>query len=109
MELKSGSKHSMLATTGVITCTTERTSLITLLQDLEYVHGQLFERSVESGCGAVTCLPGALTILRMSAFRTLAKEYFADKAEQCDDLFDYGKVCTFTGHMRILARSSAVR
>ena len=58
---------------------------------MEYIHGQLFERSVESGCGSVTCLPGALTMLRFSAFRKMAKYYFADKAEQCDDLFDYGK------------------
>lgn len=81
----------MLAMTGIITSTTEKNSLITLLQDMEYIHGQLFERSVESGCGAVTCLPGALTMLRFSAFRKMAKYYFADKAEQCDDLFDYGK------------------
>ena len=81
----------MLAMTGVITSTTEKNSLITLLQDMEYIHGQLFERSVESGCGSVTCLPGALTMLRFSAFRKMAKYYFADKAEQCDDLFDYGK------------------
>ncbi|KAK5132501.1 hypothetical protein LTR08_008885 [Meristemomyces frigidus] len=91
MELKPGSKHNMLAMTGVITSTTEKHSLITVLQDMEYIHGQLFERSVESSCGAVTCLPGALTILRFSAFRRMAKYYFADKAEQCDDLFDYGK------------------
>jgi chitin synthase len=91
MELKPGSKKNMLAMTGVITSTTEKQSLITLLQDMEYVHGQLFERSVESGCGAVTCLPGALTILRFSGFRKMAKYYFAPKAEQCDDLFDYGK------------------
>ncbi|EAW07572.1 chitin synthase D [Aspergillus clavatus NRRL 1] len=91
MELKPGSKRSMLAMTGVITSTTEKTSLLTLLQDMEYVHGQLFERSMESTCGAVTCLPGALTILRFSAFRKMAKYYFADKAEQCEDLFDYGK------------------
>ena len=77
--------------TGVITSTTEKNTLITLLQDMEYIHGQLFERSVESGCGSVTCLPGALTMLRFSAFRKMAKFYFADKAEQCDDLFDYGK------------------
>lgn len=81
----------MLAMTGIITATTTKNSLITLLQDMEYIHGQLFERSVESGCGAVTCLPGALTMLRFSAFRKMAKYYFADKAEQCDDLFDYGK------------------
>ncbi|RAL11125.1 chitin synthase D [Aspergillus homomorphus CBS 101889] len=91
MELKPGSKHNMLAMTGIITSTTAKNSLITVLQDMEYVHGQLFERSVESGCGAVTCLPGALTMLRFSAFRKMAKYYFADKAEQCEDLFDYGK------------------
>ncbi|KAF3491937.1 chitin synthase D [Arthroderma uncinatum] len=91
MELKPGSKHNMLAMTGVITSTTQKTTLITLLQDMEYIHGQLFERSVESGCGAVTCLPGALTMLRFSAFRKMAKYYFADKAEQCADLFDFGK------------------
>jgi chitin synthase len=91
MELKPGSKHNMLAMTGIITSTTEKNSLLTILQDMEYIHGQLFERLVESGCGAVTCLPGALTILRFSAFRKMAKYYFADKAEQCDDLFDYGK------------------
>lgn len=91
MELKPGSKHNMLAMTGIITSTTEKNSLLTILQDMEYIHGQLFERSVESGCGAVTCLPGALTILRFSAFRKMAKYYFADKAEQCEDLFDFGK------------------
>ena len=92
MNLKPGSKHNMLAMTGVITSTTQKNSLITVLQDMEYIHGQLFERSVESGCGAVTCLPGALTILRFSAFRQMAKYYFAEKAEQCDDMFDYGKM-----------------
>ncbi|KAA8897432.1 chitin synthase-domain-containing protein [Sphaerosporella brunnea] len=91
MELKPGSKQNMLAMTGVITSTAKKQSLITLLQDMEYIHGQLFERSVESACGSVTCLPGALTILRFSAFRKMAKYYFADKAEQCEDLFDYGK------------------
>ncbi|KAK3318345.1 glycosyltransferase family 2 protein [Apodospora peruviana] len=91
MELSPGNKRDMLAMTGVITSTTRKHSLITLLQDMEYVHGQLFERTVESGCGAVTCLPGALTMLRFSAFRRMAKYYFADKAEQCEDLFDFAK------------------
>ena len=91
MELSPGNKRDMLAMTGVITSTTERHSLITLLQDMEYVHGQLFERTVESGCGAVTCLPGALTMLRFSAFRRMAKYYFADKETQVEDLFDYCK------------------
>ncbi|KIW41604.1 uncharacterized protein PV06_07147 [Exophiala oligosperma] len=91
MELRPGNKRNMLAMTGIITACTEKNSLLTILQDIEYLHGQLFERSVESGCGAVTCLPGALTILRFSAFRNMAKFYFSDKAEECDDLFDYAK------------------
>ena len=41
----------MLAMTGVITSTAKKQTLITLLQDMEYIHGQLFERSVESACG----------------------------------------------------------
>jgi len=91
MELKPGSKRNVLAMTGVITSTTVKHSWLTLLQDMEYIHGQLFERSVESACGAVTCLPGALTCLRFSAFRRVARYYFADKVEQCNDMFDYGK------------------
>ena len=91
MELSPGNSRDMLAMTGVITSTTRKHSIITLLQDMEYVHGQLFERTVESVCGSVTCLPGALTMLRFSAFRRMAKYYFADKAEQCDDLFDFAK------------------
>lgn len=77
MELKPRPRNSrMLAMTGVITATTEKNTLLTLLQDIEYIHGQLFERAVESGCGAVTCLPGALTILRFSAFRKLGASNF---------------------------------
>lgn len=91
MELSPGNSRDMLAMTGVITSTTRKHSIITLLQDMEYIHGQLFERTVESGCGSVSCLPGALTMLRFSAFRRMAKYYFADKAEQCDDLFDFAK------------------
>ncbi|POS79149.1 chitin synthase-6 [Diaporthe helianthi] len=91
MEFSPGNQRNMLAMTGVITSTTKKHSIITLLQDMEYIHGQLFERSVESGCGSVTCLPGALTMLRFSAFRRMAKYYFAGKAEQCEDLFDFAK------------------
>ncbi|KAF5638909.1 chitin synthase [Fusarium tjaetaba] len=91
MELSPGNSRDMLAMTGVITSTTKKHSIITLLQDMEYIHGQLFERTVESGCGSVTCLPGALTMLRFSAFRRMAKYYFVDKTEQCKDLFDFAK------------------
>lgn len=91
MQLKPRGKHNMLAMTGIITSRTDKNSFLTLMQDLEYLHGQLFERSVESGCGAVTCLPGALTLLRFSAFRNMARFYFSDRAETCEDLFDYAK------------------
>ena len=91
MQLGRSQDENVLAMTGVITSSTEKNSLITLLQDVEYIHGQLFERAVESGCGAVTCLPGALTIMRFSAFRQIARYYFSDKAEACEDLFDYAK------------------
>ncbi|KLP07809.1 putative chitin synthase D [Fusarium fujikuroi] len=91
MELSPGNSRDMLAMTGVITSTTKKHSIITLLQDMEYIHGQLFERTVESGCGSVTCLPGALTMLRFSAFRRMAKYYFVDKTEHCEDLFDFAK------------------
>ena len=91
MELKPGSARDMLAMTGVVTSTTAKHSLVTLLQDMEYVHGQLFERSVESCCGSVTCLPGALTCLRFSAFRKMAKYYFEDQIDKVEDFFDYLK------------------
>jgi chitin synthase len=100
MQLKPGVNQDMLAMTGVITSCSDRMTFLTLLQDMEYVHGQLYERSVESGLGSVTCLPGALTILRFSAFRNMAKFYFSDKAENCEDLFDYGK--TYLGEDRWL-------
>lgn len=48
MELKPGSQRNMLAMTGVITSTTIKNTLITMLQDMEYIHGQLFERSVRN-------------------------------------------------------------
>ncbi|EED21623.1 chitin synthase D [Talaromyces stipitatus ATCC 10500] len=91
MELKPGSTHDMVAMTGIITSTTETMSLLTILQDMEYIHGQLFERSVESTCGSVTCLPGALTMLRFSAFRKMAKYYFEDQIDKIDNFFDYIK------------------
>lgn len=91
MELSPGNRKDTLAMTGIITATTKKHSMITLLQDLEYIHGQLFERAVESACGAVTCLPGALTMVRYAAFRRMSKYYFGDESEKCEDLFDFAK------------------
>lgn len=90
-QIQSANKTDIVAMTGIITATAEKTTLLSLFQDIEYLHGQLFERSIESACGAVTCLPGALTIVRFSAFKALSKSYFSDKVDHCDDLFDYGK------------------
>ncbi|KAK6525928.1 hypothetical protein TWF281_010971 [Arthrobotrys megalospora] len=86
-------RSQVMAMTGVITSRIERGqgSFITLLQDMEYIHGQLFERAVESSCGAVTCLPGALTCLKFSAFRNMSVFYFADMADKHDNPFDYGQ------------------
>ncbi|KAF3904857.1 N-acetylglucosaminyltransferase [Dactylellina cionopaga] len=86
-------KRQPMAMTGVITSRIDRGqgSFITLLQDMEYIHGQLFERAVESSCGAVTCLPGALTCLKFSAFRNMSVFYFADMADKHDNPFDYGQ------------------
>ncbi|CEJ80301.1 Putative Transferase-like protein [[Torrubiella] hemipterigena] len=91
MELSPGNRKDKLAMTGIITATTKKHSMITLLQDMEYIHGQLFERAVESACGAVTCLPGALTMVRYSAFRRMSKYYFGDEAEKYEDLFEFAK------------------
>lgn len=92
MELQPGlDEGQMVAMTGVITSHTDQHNVWTVLQDMEYVHGQLFERTVESSLGAVTCLPGALTILRFSAFQKCSKEYFADNTDKMEDMFDFGK------------------
>ncbi|EPS36304.1 hypothetical protein H072_10202 [Dactylellina haptotyla CBS 200.50] len=86
-------RRQPMAMTGVITSRIDKGqgSFITLLQDMEYIHGQLFERAVESSCGAVTCLPGALTCLKFSAFRNMSVFYFADMADKHDNPFDYGQ------------------
>ncbi|KAF3316822.1 hypothetical protein TWF173_001485 [Orbilia oligospora] len=90
---KKKKSSQVMAMTGVITSRVEKNqgSFITLLQDMEYIHGQLFERAVESTCGAVTCLPGALTCLKFSAFRNMSVFYFADMADKHDNPFDYGQ------------------
>ncbi|KAK6537378.1 hypothetical protein TWF694_011566 [Orbilia ellipsospora] len=86
-------KRQVMAMTGVITSRIDKgqASFITLLQDMEYIHGQLFERAVEARCGAVTCLPGALTCLKFSAFRNMSVFYFAEMADKHDNPFDYGQ------------------
>lgn len=79
--------------TGIITSRIDKGSrtFLTLLQDMEYIHGQMFERAVETCFGAVTCLPGALSCFSFSAFRKMAKYYFDEKVNPKKSPFDYGK------------------
>ena len=56
------------ALTGLITCKTAGTySLIKVLQDTEYIESQLLQRNTEDYLGSVSCLPGALTMVRFES------------------------------------------
>ncbi|KAI9291520.1 hypothetical protein K502DRAFT_296825, partial [Neoconidiobolus thromboides FSU 785] len=69
----------MNACTGYITCrTSDKPNLLHYLQDAEYLEGQMFARSLEALAGSVTCLPGALTMLRLQAMRSVSDQYFID-------------------------------
>lgn len=85
------SNQNMQAMTGLITCLTSRKnttpSFLAWMQDCEYIHGQLFIRNLESLLGAVTCLPGALTIIRLTALETVAPTYFGNI--EMPDTLDY--------------------
>jgi cellulose synthase/poly-beta-1,6-N-acetylglucosamine synthase-like glycosyltransferase len=63
--------------TGMISCITSKFNLLTYYQDIEYMTGQLFWRSLEAYMGATTCLPGAFTILRYKTFENVAEKYFS--------------------------------
>ena len=72
-------EKNLVAMTGYITCLTKGTNnrkFLTFLQDVEYMTGQLFNRSLESALGGVTCLPGALTMIRLSSLEAIAPRYF---------------------------------
>lgn len=107
MELNPGSQNQMIAMTGVVTPTTTRNSLITLIQDVEYCRGQLIERAAESACGALTCMPGALTAIRFTNFKAISGNYFYEQPEACEDLFDYAKYHlgkAFTSEVTLFSR-----
>lgn len=63
--------------TGMISCITSKFNLLTYYQDIEYMTGQLFWRSLEAYMGATTCLPGAFTILKYKTFENVAEKYFS--------------------------------
>ena len=57
------------------------------LQDTEYVVGQVFNRSLEAALGGVTCLPGALTMVRLAELSKVGDHYFGDLPTE--KVFDY--------------------
>eukprot|EP00834_Sanchytrium_tribonematis_P001245 NODE_29_length_37665_cov_1.081563.p6 type:complete len:513 gc:universal NODE_29_length_37665_cov_1.081563:11727-10189(-) len=70
---------SKKAVTGFISCTTNQWwNLLYHYQNPEYMQGQLVVRVMESALGGVTCLPGALTMIRYSTLRRIGKVYFGD-------------------------------
>ncbi|RKO86586.1 chitin synthase-domain-containing protein [Blyttiomyces helicus] len=68
-----------IAATGLIVCSFPTRNLWWILQETEYVQSQMLDRCLESACGAVTCLPGALTMVRSEALRKVAPLYFGLK------------------------------
>ncbi|KAJ9088875.1 hypothetical protein DSO57_1018710 [Entomophthora muscae] len=69
----------MNAVTGYVTCrTSDKPNLLHYLQDAEYLEGQMFARALEALAGSVTCLPGALTLLRLTSMQEVAPKYFIE-------------------------------
>ena len=65
------------ALTGLITCkTSNSTNLWKLLQDTEYIESQMLQRTTEDYLGSVSCLPGALTMIRFESLQSVASHYF---------------------------------
>ena len=81
-------QKDVAAMTGFISAISSRSSnFYWYFQDCEYVVGQVFARSLEAALGGVTCLPGALTIVRLTELTKAAETYFSDLST--DDIFDF--------------------
>ncbi|KAI8810570.1 chitin synthase-domain-containing protein [Cladochytrium replicatum] len=83
--------ETRIAVTGLINCSSQSFNFWLLLQDIEYVHGQMMDRVLESWFGAVTCLPGALTMVRYNELKKVAKDYFGQHLPKQMDVFDYSR------------------
>lgn len=79
------------AVTGLILCSIPKTNFLWILQEIEYVQAQMIDRVVESVMGGVTCLPGALTMVRYHALKSVAPLYFGWKTMDKLDTFEYSK------------------
>ncbi|KAI8894370.1 chitin synthase-domain-containing protein [Globomyces pollinis-pini] len=78
----------LVGMTGFISAISSRArNFYWYFQDCEYVVGQVFARSLEAALGGVTCLPGALTIIRLKELSQAAKTYFSDL--DTEDIFDF--------------------
>ncbi|KAJ3082479.1 hypothetical protein HK102_001654, partial [Quaeritorhiza haematococci] len=87
-------QDSRSAVTGLITCASPTANFWWMLQDIEYVQGQMLDRCLESVCGAVTCLPGALTMVRYETLRKVAPLYFGQhkgRRSKSMGVFDYAR------------------
>ncbi|SPR00863.1 unnamed protein product (mitochondrion) [Plasmodiophora brassicae] len=87
------------ALTGLITCKTAGTySFLKVLQDAEYVESQMLQRNAEDYLGSVSCLPGALTMVRFESLARVAPTYFGNM--DAVDSFDFNR--THLGEDRYL-------
>ncbi|KAI8913181.1 chitin synthase-domain-containing protein [Entophlyctis helioformis] len=69
------------------TSSSRERNMLCYFQDCEYMAGQVFWRSLEAALGGVTCLPGALTILRLKELSVAAKTYFSEL--KTESIFDF--------------------
>jgi cellulose synthase/poly-beta-1,6-N-acetylglucosamine synthase-like glycosyltransferase len=78
--------------TGLILCKTKGNwNVLTALQDAEYISGQVFNRQLEHLFGCVTCLPGALTMMKYEAMETVYEEYFFPRREGGSETYKFAR------------------
>ncbi|KAJ3357894.1 hypothetical protein HDU91_005361 [Kappamyces sp. JEL0680] len=78
----------LVGMTGFISAiSSAKANFLWYFQDCEYVVGQVISRSLEAGLGGVTCLPGALTIIRLKEMNKAAQTYFSELPTE--DIFDF--------------------
>lgn len=65
------------ALTGLITVSDGGGGVLSALQNCEYIDSQVLHRGMESTLGGVSCLPGAMSMIRFESLRLVSTEYFA--------------------------------
>lgn len=70
-------RNNCEALTGLITISSG--GFLENLQNVEYIDSQVLHRGTESTLGGVSCLPGALAMLRFESLRLVSTEYFAQR------------------------------